>query len=88
MSGDAKRFYLDTIFPHDQNFYHAVDMIAQEYNSIVRQNRVKNLLNTLRRQDKLSESQDEGEALAKVSKIITKVSPQVPPSHRVKAHKI
>ncbi len=88
MSGDSKRFYLDSVFPHVQTFNHAVELIEQEYNSSVRPNRVKNVLNTLRLQGKLGENQEEGEALAKVYKIISKLAQQVPNSHRGNAHKI
>lgn len=86
--GDAKRHYLDSVAPHCHNFNHAVEEIGNEYNSSVRQNRVRNVLNTLRLQDKLGESQDEGQALATVYKIITKLAPQVPMSHRGNAHKV
>ena len=71
-----------------QTFNHAVDLIGREYNSTVRQNRVKNVLSTLRLQDQLDETGDAGEALTKVYKIITKLAPQVPMSHRGGAHKI
>ena len=75
MSGDAKRFYLRAVEPHATTFQQAIELIGKEYNYIVRQNRVKNVLNQLRLNDKLGESTDKGEALAKVYKIITKLSP-------------
>ncbi len=45
------------------------------------------MLNILRLQDKLGENQDEGEALAKVYKIITKLAPQGPTANRGNAKK-
>ena len=88
IGGDAKRFYLDSVYPHVQTFNHAVEPIGREYNSSLRQNRVKNLLNTLRLKDKLGENQDEGEAVAMVYKIIAKLAPLFPTCHRGNAHKI
>ena len=88
MGGGAKRFYLNVAMPNVNTYNHAIDLIGQEYNSVVPQNRVKNVLNQIRLQEKLGDNQDEGEALAKVYKIITKLSAQVPPSHWGNAHKI
>eukprot|EP00171_Calliarthron_tuberculosum_P002991 IDg2991t1 len=48
LRGDAKRFYLDQIQGHVNSFQQAVDSIGREYNSIVRQNRVKNYLSGIR----------------------------------------
>ena len=87
MSGDAKRFYLSAVEPHAITFDQAVELIDKEYNSIVHQNRVKDVLNQLRLKDKMRENNDEGEALAEAYKIITKLSPQVPTSHTGNAHK-
>lgn len=42
LRGDAKRFYLDRIENFVNTFQQAVEMIDKEYNSAVRQNRVKN----------------------------------------------
>ena len=80
MGDDAKRFYLDVVLPNVSTFNHEVELIEHEYKSIVRQNRVKNVLNTLRLKDKIGESQDKEEALARVYKTITKLAPQVPAS--------
>ena len=88
MAGDAKRFYQNGVATHVNSFNHAVELIGRQYNSTAPQNNVKNVLNQLLLQDKLSDSQDEGEALAKVYKIIRKLSPQVPSAHRGNAHKI
>lgn len=88
MGSDAKRFYLDSLLPYVNTFNRAVELIGNGYNSIARQNRVKNVLNQLRLQDRVDEGRDEGEALAKVCKIIIKLSPQVPASHLGYAHKI
>ncbi len=43
VGGDAKRFYLYVDLPNVSTFNHAVELIVHEYNSIVRQNRVKNV---------------------------------------------
>ena len=48
---------------------------------------MKNVLAQLRLGEKLVGNRDEGEALANVCKMITKLSPQVPTFHRVDAHK-
>lgn len=36
--GDAKRFYLDSVYGYAQSFQEVVDTVEREYNSIVRQN--------------------------------------------------
>ena len=46
------------------------------------------MLNTLLQSDKIGDNEDEGDALTKVYKVITRLSPQVPDSHRGDAHKI
>lgn len=48
LSGDAKRFYLDKVDGIATTFQHAVQLINDEYNSHVRQTRIKDYLNTLR----------------------------------------
>ena len=88
LGGDAKRFYLNNVLLHVNGYRHAVEPISSEYNSVVRQNRVKNILAPLRLRENLGENGDEGEALANVYKIITELSPKVPASHRGDAHKI
>ena len=52
----AKRCYLNNIQPHLSTREHAVELINQEYNSPVRQNRVKNVLSQLRLCNKLGEN--------------------------------
>eukprot|EP00171_Calliarthron_tuberculosum_P001155 IDg1155t1 len=86
--GDAKRFYLNSVESHVNTFRQAVDMISMEYNSVVRQNRVKNYLNGLRLSTFLKQDMTPSEALERVYKLITKLAPQVPQSHRGDAHKI
>lgn len=82
MGGDAKRFYLNNVLPHVNTFSLPVELINQENNSVVRQNRVKNVLSQLRLQNKIGKNQDEGEELAKVYKSIIKLLPQAPTSYR------
>ena len=86
MGGDAKRFYLNNFQPHGNTYTHAVELINQEYNSPVRQSRVKNVLIQLWFCNKMGENQDEGEALAKVFKAVINLSAQVPVSHRGNEH--
>eukprot|EP00171_Calliarthron_tuberculosum_P023645 IDg23645t1 len=88
LRGDAKRFYLDQVDNQVNNFNQAVQVIENEYNSVVRQNRVKTYLSTLRLSKFVTDGTDELSALEKVYKLITKLSPQVPQSHRGEAHKI
>eukprot|EP00171_Calliarthron_tuberculosum_P023415 IDg23415t1 len=88
LRGDAKRFYLDQVDNQVNNFNQAVLVIENEYNSVVRQNRVKTYLGTLRLSKFVTDGLDELAALEKVYKLITKLSPQVPQSHRGEAHKI
>lgn len=63
-------------------------MIDEEYNYPVRQARVKNFLNSLRVHDYIADKVDAAMALAKVYKLILKLSRQVPASHRGDAHRI
>ena len=63
-------------------------MIEAEYNSAVRQNRVKNHLNSLRLNQYVAEGVEASEALGKLYKVITKLSPQAPKSHRGDAHRV
>lgn len=81
--GDSKCLYINSVSPAVQGFEHAVELFGNEYNSIVRQSRVKNILNTRRLQSQLGEDGDEGEALKKIYNTITNLSPQVPMSHVV-----
>ena len=48
LQGDAKRFYLDKVDGYATSFQQAVAMLEDEYNSTVRETRVKNYLNSLR----------------------------------------
>lgn len=88
LSKDAKRYYLERVDPYAQTFQQAVGMINQEYNSIVRQTRVNNFLNSLRLSDFLAKGIEMSDALAKIYKLITKLSRQVPTLCRGDAHKI
>lgn len=85
---DAQRYYLTNVKDYAHSFDHAINLIDEEYNSIVRQNRVKNYLNSLRITDFISSTTDEAAALSKVYKAILKLSRQVPLSHRGDAHRI
>lgn len=83
---DTHRFFLDQVKPHAQTYREAVDLIDTEYNSIVRQTRVKNHLSTLRVKDYETEDTETAAALAKVYNCILTLSLQVPESHRGDAH--
>eukprot|EP00171_Calliarthron_tuberculosum_P002786 IDg2786t1 len=67
LRGDAKRYYLDRVDNQVNNFTEAVRMIDNEYNSIVRQNRVKNHLAGLRLSRYRSEGHDDLASLEKSS---------------------
>ncbi len=88
LSGDAKRFYLDKVQSYATSFNQAVDMVSAEYNSIVRQNRVKNYLVGYRMSTLISDGVTEAAALEQTYKTITKLAPQVPRSHQGDAHKV
>lgn len=45
LSKDALRFYLDRVQPFTVTYQQAIDAIDREYNSAVRQTRIKNYLN-------------------------------------------
>lgn len=88
LHGDAKRYYLDTVDNYATTFQQAIDMIKVEYNSPVRQARVKNYLNSLRITNFLNEGKNIDVSLAKVYRMITRMSRRCPKSHRGDAHKL
>lgn len=63
--GDAIRFYLSRVDNEATNFNQAVTMIESEYNSFVRQNRIKNYLNCQRINKLANEGVDKLAALKK-----------------------
>ena len=63
-------------------------MLESEYNSAVRQSRVKNYLNTLRVTSFVAQRTEMSAALAKVCKSIIHLSRQAPRSHQGDAHKV
>lgn len=69
-------------------FSAAVEMINREYNSLVRQKRVKNYLYTLRVSEFVESGMEISIAFAKMYKLVTKLSRQVTSSHRGDSHKI
>ena len=88
MRGDAKTFYLDKVNGYTTGFNQAVDVVEKEYNSTVRQAKVKNYLNTLRISKFIAERSEDSDALARVHNIANKLSLQAPASHRDEAHRI
>lgn len=84
--GDAKRFYLDSVDNYATIFQQAVDMIESEYNSPVRQARVKHYLNSLKITTFVNQCQSLDVSLAKVYRLITRMSRRCPKSHRGDAH--
>jgi len=46
--GDAKHFYLENVQAFATSFNQAVELVSTDYNSVVRQSRVKNYLSTFR----------------------------------------
>ncbi|GAB0493527.1 hypothetical protein MMPV_004811 [Pyropia vietnamensis] len=88
LRGDAKRFYLDRVHGTAATFAQAVDMVSAEYNSIVRQDRVKNYLSGLRLSSFVKDGTDVTAALEKTYKTISKLAPQVPRSHHGESYKV
>lgn len=66
---DAYRFYCDRVQSYATSFNQAVSMIDQEYNSPVRQTRVKNYLKSLRVSDFEKNGDEVSTALARVYKL-------------------
>jgi len=87
-TGDAKRFYYHRVDGYATGFSQAVEMIEREYNSVVRKDRCKNYLSTLRLAKFVEEGTEISAALEKTYKVITKLAPQVPRSHQGEAHKV
>ena len=87
LHGDAKRFYLDKVDGYATAFQQAVAMLEYEYNSPVRQTRVKNYLNSLRLSSYISQGVEASAALSKIYKSVIKLSKQAPRSHQGDAHK-
>lgn len=88
LRGDAKRFFLDRVHGTAATFAQAVDMVSAEYNSIVRQDRVKNYLSSLRLSSFVKDGTDTTAALEKTYKTISKLAPQVPRSHHGESYKV
>lgn len=88
LSKDAQRFYLDRVRDYASTFEQAVNMIEMEYNSPVRQTRVKNYLSNLRVSKLVNDGAEVSIALAKVYRQIINLSRQVPASHHGEAHRI
>lgn len=88
LRNDASRFFLDRVQPYANTYVQAVDMIDKEYNSPVRQTRVKNYLSSLRVSTFVEEGTEISQALAKIYKTILKMSRQVPRTFQGDAHRI
>lgn len=78
LSKDAHRFYLDFVKPSARTYHDAISLIDKEYNSVVRQTRVKNHLASLRVDHLIDANTDAAAALAKVYKRILSMCRQVP----------
>lgn len=66
LSKDAQRFYIDRVEQYATTYQQAIDMIDREYNSPVRQTRIKNYLKSLRVRNFVLEGMEVSTALAKV----------------------
>lgn len=86
MYRDAKRFYLGVVYGYATSLQQAANIVESEYNSIVRQTRVKNYLNTLRMTQFASEGLEPTAAIEKVYNVVTKLARQVPRSFRGDFH--
>lgn len=88
LCGDAKRFYLDKVDGYATSFQQAVQMVSDEYNSHVRQTRIKDYLNAIRVTSFMDKGLSETEALSKVYKLIVKLARQAPQAFRGDANKV
>ena len=86
--GDANRYYLDKVDGYASSFQQAVSILEKEYNSPVRQTRVKNYLNSLRVSSYITQGVESSAALSKIHKSVIKLSRQAPRSHQGDAHKV
>lgn len=88
LRGDAKRVSMGRVEGYASSYQQAVGMINSEYNSPVRQTRVKNYLTSLRLDSFESKGIRTSAALSQIYTIITKFSRQTPRCHERDAHKI
>eukprot|EP00170_Pyropia_yezoensis_P005631 contig_22869_g5647 len=88
LRGDGKRFFLDRVHGTAATFAQAVDMVGAEYNSIVRNDWVKNYLISMRLSALFKNGTDITAALEKTYKTISKLAPQVPRSHHCVSYKV
>lgn len=84
---DARIFYDDKIRDRVTQFSEACSIMNSEYNSIARQNRVRNQLNALR-VSQLNKNCNDSEALEKIHRKITKLYLLGPAAYRTDAHKL
>jgi len=87
-AGEAKQFYDIHVEGDVVTFAEAVQKLNDEYNSPARQEAVKWELASLRVSILVAKGQTEKAALTSVHQKISKLAPQLPPSHRGDAHKI
>lgn len=78
LHGDAKIYYLDKIDGFATSFQQATKMLEEEYNYAVRKTRVKKYLKLLRVTTFLANGMEMPAAIAKIYKIIIKLSRQAP----------
>lgn len=88
LSKDAQKFYLERVFTYSQSLRQDFDMYNKEYNSHVRQNRVKNYLSSLHISSLVTKGDELFSAFSMVYPLIKKLSRQIPASHGGDAHKI
>ena len=86
--GDAKLFYLYRVDGYATGFQQAVSMVEAGYNSIVRKNRVETYLSNLRMRSFAAAGLEQPASHEKTYKLIMKLAPQVPQSHRGEAHNV
>lgn len=85
---DSQRFYIERVKAYATTFEKSVRMISEEYNSPVRQGRVKYFLNSLRVHDYVGDNTDAAMALTKVYNLVLKLSLKVPTSNRGDGNRI
>lgn len=85
---DAKRYYLDKIDSYAISFQQVTKMLEEEYNSDVRQARVKTYLNSLRVTTFIANCMESFVALAQIYNSTIKLSGQVSRQHQGDSHKV
>ena len=83
LDGEAKRFYRHKVHGVVDTFSEACKILTEEYNSLTRQSRVRKHLQSLRLADVMKRKKlSITEGLEELRDVITRLTPQGPPTHR------